>query len=66
MKAQVTKEGVTIPKTLLEGVDTVEIRKENNMIIVVPLTDDPILGLGSQPVKDEITDASEKHDAYLY
>ena len=65
MKAQVTEEGVTIPKSLLEGIDTVDIRKENDMILVVPLTDDPILGLGSQPVHAEVTDASENHDAYL-
>ena len=66
MKAQVTEDGVTIPKALLEGVDAVEIRKENNVITVVPLLDDPILGLGSQPVKGNVTDASENHDAYLY
>lgn len=66
MKAQVTKDGVTIPKALLEGIDAVEIRKENNVITVVPLLDDPILGLGSRPVKGNVTDASENHDAYLY
>ena len=66
MKARVTNEGVTIPKALLESIDTVEIRKENNVVTVVPLTDDPILGSGSQPVKGDVTDASENHDAYLY
>ena len=66
MKAQVTKKGVTIPKALLEGVDTVEIRKENDVITVTPLVDDPILGLGSQPVRGKVTDASENHDAHLY
>ena len=66
MKARVTKEGVTIPKALLEGVSAVEIRKEEGVILVVPLADDPILGLGTQPIKDEMTDASENHDAHLY
>ena len=66
MKVQVTKEGVTIPKALLEGIDAVEIRKENDVITVVPLADDPILGLGSQPVKGNVADASENHDAHLY
>ena len=64
MKARVTKEGVTIPKTLLEGIDAVEIRKENNVITVVPLVDDPIFRLGSQPVKGNVTDASENHDTH--
>ncbi len=66
MKARVTKEGVVIPKALLEGVNAVEIRKENDVIVVTPLIHDPILGLGSQPVDDELTDASENHDAHLY
>lgn len=66
MKARVTEKGVTIPKTLLEGIDAVEIRKEKNVITVVPLKDDPILGLGSQPVEGDVTDASENHDDYLY
>ena len=66
MKARVTKEGVVIPKALLEGVNAVEIRKENDVILVTPLIHDPILGLGSQPVDDELTDASENHDAHLY
>jgi virulence-associated protein VagC len=66
MKARVTQKGVTIPKALLEGVDAVEVRREDDVIVVVPLVDDPILGLGSQPVDSDITDASENHDAYLY
>ena len=66
MKARVTEEGVTIPKTLLKDVDVVEIRKENDVITVIPLVNDPILGLGSQPVKGNVTDASENHDDHLY
>ena len=63
MKAQVTNDGVLIPKALLEGIDAVEIRKEGDTILVVPLAD-PILGLGSQPLDDEVSDASQKHDYY--
>lgn len=63
MKARVTKEGVVIPKALLRGVNDVEIRKENGVIVVTPLTRDPILGLGSQPVEDELTDASEHYNS---
>ena len=66
MKAKVTKEGVLVPKKLLKGIEEVEIRKENGLILVVPLTDDPILQLGSAPVEDEIEDASENHDRYIY
>ena len=66
MKARVTEEGVVVPKALLEGVDAVEIREEDGMILVVPLAADPILGLGSQPVESDVTDASENHDAHLY
>lgn len=29
-------------------------------------TDDPILQLGAHPVAEDVTDASVKHDAYLY
>ena len=65
MKARVTNDGVLIPKRLLEGIDAVEIRKEGDTILVVPLAD-PILGLGSQPLDDEVSDASQKHDSYLY
>jgi hypothetical protein len=32
----------------------------------VPVTADPNFALGSQPIADEIVDASEHHDAYLY
>ena len=65
MKARVTNDGVLVPKRLLEGIDAVEIRKEDNMILIVPLVD-PILGLGSQPIDDKVSDASEKHDSHLY
>ncbi len=65
MKARVIKKGVVIPKALLEGVNAVEILKENGAIVVTPLTRDPILGLGSQPVEDELTDASEHHNSAL-
>lgn len=67
MKTKVTSQGVRIPKRLLEGVDEVEIRKENNLILVVPVTkEDPILELGKHPIVVDVTDASENHDRYLY
>jgi hypothetical protein len=67
MRTKVTEHGVFIPKMLLEGIDEVEIRKEQNVIVVVPVTaDDPILGLGKQPITLDVDDASVNHDRYLY
>jgi hypothetical protein len=67
MKAKVTDEGVVIPKKFLEGIDEVEIKKENGFIIVIPITDvDPILALGKNPVDCGLADALEQHDKYLY
>lgn len=66
MKTTVTEQGVLVPKKFLKGIKEVEIRKENSTILIVPVTEDPIFALGSQPIADETTDASEQHDAYLY
>lgn len=66
MKAKVTKEGALVPKKFFKGIEEVEIRKENGLVIVVPVTSDPILQLGERPVSDEAEDASENHDRYIY
>ena len=67
MRTKVTEHGVLIPKMLLEGIDEVEIRKEPNVIIVVPvMADDQILDLGGQPITLDVEDASANHDRYLY
>ncbi|HXG86582.1 MAG TPA: hypothetical protein VNI84_21370 [Pyrinomonadaceae bacterium] len=67
MKTEVTEQGVVIPKHLLQGIKEVEIRKEKNVINVIPLfVQDPILSLGKEPVEDEITDASINQDQYIY
>ncbi|MBI1748654.1 MAG: hypothetical protein HYR55_19015 [Acidobacteria bacterium] len=67
MRTEVTDQGLLIPKQFLEGVKEVEIRKEKNMIIVIPLpSEDPILQLGKQPIIDDVTDASVNHDRYIY
>jgi hypothetical protein len=50
----------------LKGIKEVEIRKDNGVVLVVPVTEDPILALGSRPIADDITDASKHHDRYLY
>jgi len=67
MRAKVTERGILIPKSLLEGVSEVEISKEQNLIIVKPVTaGDPILDLGTQPIVLDVEDASVNHDRYLY
>ena len=66
MKTRVTEQGVVVPKKFLKGVKEVEIRKDDGVILVVPVSEDPILAFGSQPIADEITDASQHHDRYLY
>ena len=66
MKTKVTEQGVVVPKKFFKGIKEVEIRKDDGVILVVPVSEDPILALGSQPIADEITDASRHHDRYLY
>jgi virulence-associated protein VagC len=66
MKTKVTEQGVLIPKRFLKGIEEVEIRREDDLILVVPVSDDPILQLGKHPIADDIEDASENHDAYIY
>jgi hypothetical protein len=67
MKAKVTEKGVVIPKEFLEGIEEVEIRKTDSVVVIVPTTKtDPILALGQHPVECGAPDASERHDQYLY
>ncbi len=67
MRTEVTDQGLLIPKRFLEGINEVEIRKENGVIVIVPLTmADPILQLGKDPIDDDVTDSSVKHDQYIY
>ena len=67
MRTKVSEHGVLIPRTWLEGIDEVEIRKEQNVIIVMPIIPaDPILNLGRHPISLDVEDASANHDRYLY
>lgn len=66
MKTKVTQQGVIIHKKFLKGVEEVEIRKEGNLILVVPISGDPILQLGKHPIEGDVEDASENHGAYIY
>lgn len=66
MKTKVTAQGGLVPKKFFKGIEEVEIRKENDLVVVVPVTDDPILQLGRRPISDDVEDASEHHDQYIY
>lgn len=67
MKVKVTEGGVVVPKELLQGVEEVEIRAGNGIIVIVPVGEkDPIWGLGKDPVRGGLTDSSEEHDRYIY
>ena len=67
MRTKVTEHGVNIPRAWLEGIDEVEIQKEHNLIIVVPVqVCDPICALGTEPIILDVEDGSVHHDRYLY
>jgi virulence-associated protein VagC len=38
MKAKVTEKGVVIPKEFLKGIEEVEIRQADNLVVIVPTT----------------------------
>jgi hypothetical protein len=67
MRTKVTEHGVPIPKQWLEAIDEVEVRKEQNITLVLPITaSDLILELGKHPIVGDAVDASSDHDRYLY
>ncbi|MCB2264156.1 MAG: hypothetical protein LGR52_14650 [Candidatus Thiosymbion ectosymbiont of Robbea hypermnestra] len=61
-----SEQGVNIPKEYLQGVDIVDIRLEQNVVIVTPVDADPIWKLGTAPVSTDVKDASLNHDKYIY
>ncbi|MBK8168543.1 MAG: hypothetical protein IPK64_21560 [bacterium] len=66
MRARVTERGLLVPKELLAGFDEVEIRQEPHRITILPAGGDPVRNLGRTPLDAPETDASERHDDYLY
>lgn len=67
MRAKVTARGLLIPIKLLEGVREVDILKQEDGILVVPVPSaDPILQLGKSPIVVDEHDAAENHDRYIY
>jgi hypothetical protein len=69
VKVKVTKEGLLIPRELVEELkdrdEEVEVRKDAGRVVILP-TKDPILGLGRSPVRTGVRDGSENHDRHLY
>lgn len=72
MKVKVTSRGVTIPRRMLGKATEVEVRQEEDRIVVVPVgeeplpEDGPLYELGSDPIDLGLKDASINHDHYLY
>ena len=67
IRINATAQGVLIPRQLLEGIEEVTIKKEDGVIVIVPtVQNDPIWNLGKDPIKCDVSDASEQHDKYLY
>ena len=65
MKVKVTDQGVVIPKELLEGVEEVEISQENGLIFIKPTSvRDPILGLGKNPIDDNVSEHEYKNATF--
>jgi hypothetical protein len=67
MIARVEDEGLWIPKSMLGNKAEVEIREKPGCVVIVfdPAAD-PIWGLGQDPVKLGVSDASVNHDKYIY
>lgn len=61
-----------MPRKMLGDAEEVEIRDENGRIVIEPVRksekgdQDPIVGLGQDPVSCGADDASVNHDQYLY
>jgi virulence-associated protein VagC len=68
MKIKVTEQGALIPKEFLERVKEVEIRRENNLLIISPTIEeeDPTWDLGEDSISFRGVDDSENYGAYLY
>ncbi len=67
MKVKVTEKGLLIPRKFLKGVKEVDVRRQNGLIVVVPVgAKYPIFDIGKNPVKLGIRDASVNHDKYIH
>jgi len=59
MRSKVTEAAVILPRQWFPGVLEVEIRRENDRVVVQPFRpDDPIRELGRHPITTDVDDAS--------
>ncbi len=67
MVAQVTEQGVLLPKGLLGNAQQVQIVQEpGRVVLILDPTKDPIWGLGENPISLDVDDASVNLDKYIY
>lgn len=67
MRVKVNQQGALIPKELLSNVAEVDIRRDQDVLIVIPIfSNDPLFEFGTQPILSDVNDASVAHDRYLY
>jgi len=73
MRSKLTDEGVNLPMQWFLGATEVDILREGNRVIVVPVNTDDAneklgenLELGKNPIHLEVDDAATNHDRYLY
>ncbi len=68
MKIKVTEQGALIPKEFLVRVKEVEIRRENNLLIISPTIEEEDLTweLGEDTISFGGVDDVENYDVYLY
>ena len=66
MRSKVTEQGVTLPRQWFPGIAEVDIQREEDRLVVVPVRrDDPTTKLGESPISVEVNDAVANHDRYL-
>lgn len=67
MKLKVTEQGVLIPKELLGESQEVELIRQEDQIIIIPVSKQTsIWDLGKNPVECDVKDGAINHDRYLY
>lgn len=67
MRSKITEQGVALPKQWFPGAAEVEIQREQDRVVVVPVREeDSITELGKNPINVEMDDAAANHDRYLY
>lgn len=72
MKAEVSANGLNVPKRMLRGMHRVEIKRTKGMVVItsqpssIGAEPDSLLGLGSNPARQSLKTGSRQHDAWIY